>query len=225
MDVAPARRVERPSWINLRTILGLVLFCTSVVLGRNVLAQGPPVDVLWAAGTDLPAGSVLDADDLVPIDVTLDAGTLQHYVTTARDLGGAVLMRPVAAGELIAAEWLAEGSQARQGRTMTIPISPEHAVGGTLRPGDLIDVYATFNAGDSRARTTLLARAVEVIGVVTADGFAIEEESVVGLTVAVTPETAGRLAFAIRSGELDLVRVTGPDGASGSSSISHGDIP
>lgn len=224
MDVVQARRVERPSWINLRTILGLALFSASIVIGRSVLAQGPPVDVVWAAGRDLPAGSVLGAADVVPVDVTIGPTTLHHYVAGTRDLTGAVLMRPVAEGEMIAGSWLTEGSLAAQGRMMTIPISPEHAVGGELRAGDLIDVYATFNAGDARARTTLLARAVEVVGVLTADGFAIDEESVVGLTVAVTPETAGRLAFAIRSGELDLVKLTGP-GDSAPSSVSHGDIP
>ncbi len=224
MDVVQARRVERPAWFNLRTILGLLLFSTAVIMGRNVLAQGPPVDAVWAAKKALPAGTVLDHADLVPLDVILDPGTLQHYAMTAQNLAGAVLTRPIAEGELIASAWLTEGSEASEGRTMTIPIAPEHAVGGDLRPGDQVDVYATFNAGDARARTTLLARAVEVIGVVTADGFAIEDESVVGLTVAVTSETAGRLAFAIRSGELDLVKVTGPDRASGSS-VSHGDIP
>lgn len=225
MDVAQARRVERPSWINLRTVLGLALFSGAVLMGRNVLVQGPPVDVLWAAARDLPAGSTLAATDLVAVDVTTDGDTVGRYVTNGRDIAGAVLIRPVAEGELIAGDWLSEGSQAVRGRVMTIPVSPEHAVGGDLRPGDLLDVYATFNAGDARARTTLLARGVEVIEVVTAGGFAIEEESVVGLTVAVTPETAGRLAFAIRSGELDLVKVTGPDGLDAPSSVSHGDIP
>ena len=223
MDAVEAHRLERPTWINTRTVLGLLLFVSSVVLGRNVLAQGPPEDVLWAAARDLPAGTSLDPHDLEAVRVTVPATMLEHYFTTSRDLAGAVLVRPVASGELVATSWINEGSLARQGRAMTIPVLPEHAVGGDLRPGDLVDVFATFNPGDARARTTLLARSIEVIDVVTAGGFAIDEESIVGITVAVTPETAGRLAFAIRSGELDLVRVTGP-AVSTTSSVSHEDI-
>ena len=95
------------------------------------------------------------------------------------------------------------------GSSMTIPVTPEHAVGGTLRPGDVVDVYATFNAADLRARTELVVEGAEVLDVVTAGGLVVSDDSMIGVTVAIDPDAAGALAGAIRTAEIDLVRVAG----------------
>lgn len=107
---------------------------------------------------------------------------------------------------------------------MTIPVTPEHAVGGRLRAGDRVDVYATFDSGDDRARTSLLVRGVEVLDVVETGGLVAGEESVVGLTVAVTPSEAARLAFAIRTAELDVALVAGAAGDEGSGTVTAEDF-
>ena len=213
MSVAAARRIGRPAWVNARTVGGLVLFALSLALGQRILAAGQEVQLLWAAARDLPQDAVLDADDVRLARVTLPADLLAHYVSEAVTLEGQVVTRPIAEGELVAAGWVVEVGAEGATRAITIPVAPEHALGGDLRPGDRVDVYATFNPGAARASSSLLARAIEVIDVVTSGGFAVEDDLLVGVTVAIDPEDAARLAFAIRTAEIDLAKVIGPVGA------------
>lgn len=225
MDVPRARRLERPRWANTRTVLGLVLFAAALLVGRSILEGAKTTVRVWAAAEDLRQDERLDAGDLVPADVKLPADVAAAYLPASRDLDGAVLTRPLVAGELIPGAWIASGPAAAAGRSMTIPVTPEHAVGGRLRAGDRVDVYATFDSGDARARTSVLVRNVEVLDVVEAGGLVVGEEAVVGLTVAVTPSEAARLAFAVRTAELDVALVAGATEDAGPATVSAEDFP
>lgn len=220
MNIATARRVGRPAWINARTIGGVVLFAISLALGQRILTSAEPVQLVWAAARDLPQDSVLSSADIRLERVTLPVELFARYVSNDIPLEGQVVTRPIAEGELVAADWIGEASLGGATRAMTIPIAPEHALGGDLKPGDRVDVYATFNPGDARASTSALARAVEVIDVVTSGGFTVQDDLVAGVTVAIEPEDAARLAFAIRTGEIDLVKVIGEVGVTDSRSDS-----
>ncbi|HEX2295189.1 MAG TPA: Flp pilus assembly protein CpaB [Actinomycetota bacterium] len=224
MDVPSARRLARPRWLNPRTVLGLVLFAGALLVGRAVLDGAKTTVAVWAAAHDLRRDEALDAGDLVPAEVKLPADVAAAYAGAGEDLEGAVLTRPLVAGELIPRAWLATGPAAVAGRSMTIPVTPEHAVGGRLRPGDRVDVYATFDSGDVRARTSLLVREVEVLDVVSTGGLVVGEEAVVGVTVAVTPSEATRLAFAIRTAELDVALVSGAADGEGPTTVSAEDF-
>ena len=225
MDVPAARRLPRPRWANLRTILGLVLFAGALLIGRGILEGAKTTVEVWAAARDLRQDETLDAAALTRAQVKLPADVAAAYAGSAEDLEGAVLTRPLVAGELIPKAWIASGPSVVAGRSMTIPVTPEHAVGGRLRPGDRVDVYATFDSGDARARTSVLVRAVEVLDVVETGGLVVGEESVVGLTVAVTPSEAARLAFAIRTAELDVALVAGAAGDAGATTVRAEDFP
>lgn len=225
MDVPSARRLARPRWANARTVLGLVLFAAALLIGRSVLEGAKTTVAVWAAAQDLRQDEALDAGELVRAEVKLPADVAAAYASASEDLEGAVLTRPVVAGELIPTAWLSSGASATAGRSMTIPVTPEHAVGGALRPGDRVDVFATFDSGDARARTSVLVRGVEVLDVVEAGGLVVGEESVVGLTVAVTPGEAARLAFAIRTAELDIALVAGEGDDPGPATVRAGDFP
>ncbi len=225
MDVPRARRLAKPGWANLRTVLGLLLFMAALVVGRSILEGARTTVQVWAAATDLRGDQSLTQAHLTPAEVKLPADVAAVYATAADDLDGAVVLRPIAAGELIPRAWISTGAPATAGRSMTIPVAPEHAVGGRLRPGDRIDVYATFDSGDVRARTSVLVRGVEVLYVVEAGGLVVGDESVVGLTVAVTPAEAARLAFAIRTAEVDVALVSGSSGDEGPATVSAEDFP
>lgn len=225
MDVASARRLARPRWANLRTILGLVLFAGALLIGRGILEGAKTTVGVWAAAQDLRQDETLEPGELVRAEVKLPPDVAAAYAAATEDLTGAVLTRPLTAGELVPNAWIASGPAAAAGRSMTIPVTPEHAVGGRLRPGDRVDVYATFDSGDARARTSVLVRSVEVIDVVETGGLVVGEESVVGLTVAVTPSEAARLAFAIRTAELDIALVAGASGDDGSATVTAEDFP
>ena len=225
MDVPTARRLVRPRWANARTILGLVLFIAALLVGRGVLEGAKTTVAVWAAAEDLRQDEPLEATKLVRAEVKLPADVAAAYAGADEDLAGAVLTRPVVAGELIPRAWIASGAAAVAGRSMTIPVSPEHAVGGMLRAGDRVDVFATFDAGGAQARTSVLVRGVEVLDVVEAGGLVVGEEAVVGLTVAVTPSEAARLAFAIRTAELDVALVAGAAEDPGPATVRAGDFP
>ncbi|HEX2058553.1 MAG TPA: Flp pilus assembly protein CpaB [Actinomycetota bacterium] len=225
MDVPEARRIGRPPWANLRTVLGLLLFAAALLVGRSVLEGTKTTVEVWAAAQDLRGDETLDPGDVVRAQVKLPADVAAAYAPATEDVTGAVLLRPLVAGELLPNAWLSSGAPAEAGRAMTIPVTPEHAVGGRLRPGDRVDVYATFDSGGAGARTSLLVRGVEVLDVVETGGLVVGEASVAGLTVAVTPSEAARLAFAVRTAEVDVVLVSGPAEAEGPATVSAEDFP
>ena len=225
MDVPRAERLVRPSWVNARTSLGLVLFATSVLLGQRLLDDAARTTLLWTAARDLPQGSVLSDDDIRLVEIGHGGESLEMYSDDSYELVGAILGRPVTQGELIADAWISAEVSSSAERSMTIPLTPEHAVGGELRPGDRVDVYATFSSGDVRARTSLIARDIEIIDLVRSAALTLDETALVGVTVGVSSEDAARLAFAIRTGEVDIVKVISSGAASTTSSVSEGDFP
>jgi len=211
MDVPHAQRVARPTWINVRTVLGLLLFTLAFLAGLRVLQSADSTVAVWAASRDIAPHATLGTGDLELVDVGLSGEMLSRYAVGAEP-AGAVLTRAVRAGELIPVTALAEVPSATATRSMTIPVSPEHANGGRLQAGDRIDAVAAFNAGDERARSVWLLSAAEVVDVVSAGGLVVNEQSAVGVTVALSPEDAIRVAYAIRNAAIDIFKVTGEIG-------------
>lgn len=218
MDVAVTRRHARASWVNVRTALGLILFCSALLAGQRMLEGAQTTVPVWTTVRDLPQDHILGSDDIELVEANLPASVLARYVPAEQVLEGAILTRAVGAGELIAADWISSAGSSAS-RSMTIPVAPEHAVGGDLRPGDRIDVYATFDPGDIRAKTSLLLRGAEVLEVVTAGGLTLGDEALVGVTVGISPEDSARVAFAVRTAEIDIVRVVGAVGTEGTETV------
>ncbi len=225
VDVAVGRRVERPSWINLRTTLGLLLFAIALVGGQRILSAAKVTVEVWAAARDLSQDTVLQTGDLRPVAVKMPPDVLAGYAPADASLDGAIVSRAVRAGELVPLAWVSAVTGPEAARSITIPVDPEHALGAALRPGDRVDVFATFDASDARARTSLVARAVEVEDVVTTPGISFEDESIAGITVSVTRDEAARLAFAARAAAVDVVRVDGRAGGGGPTTVTRANIP
>ncbi|MFN2388729.1 MAG: RcpC/CpaB family pilus assembly protein [Actinomycetota bacterium] len=224
MDVPHAATLTRPTWINARTLLGLLLFSLSFLLGHRLLSTGKTTHEMWAATRDLPTDHALTRGDLRVAEVRLPDDLRGAYVGAARDLEGDVVTRAVRAGELIPAGWLAPEAAGASARSITIPVTPEHAVGSALRPGDRIDVLATFDGGDATARTVLLVRSVEITALVTASTFTLDDEASVGVTVSVTPDDALRIAHAVRIAQIDIVRVDGTGSSASADSVTTEDF-
>ena len=149
----------------------LLLFGLAFLGGQRILAAGNSRVALWAAAHDLPQGAVISGDDLRVVEADLPADLLGGYVVASRPVEGAVLGRPVRTGELLPASWVMDDeSGTGLGRSMAIPLPPESPVLPSLRPGDRVDVFATFDAGDVRAKTTLVARGVDVVDVAIRNG-------------------------------------------------------
>lgn len=156
---------------------------------------------------DVRAGQTLRAADLAYVDARVDEAVLATLVLPDRsqDIDGWVVTTTLAAGELLRLSDLQAPSAPSEQRAMSIPIEAEHAVAGELQAGDRVDIIEVIDR-----TATYLVTAAEVLAVppVHSAGIAggLRDFSV---TVAVDDATALRLAVALRSGQLEIVRSTG----------------
>jgi Flp pilus assembly protein CpaB len=217
--------MTRPTWLNLRTGLGLVLFAIAFMAGQRVLADARTTVPVWTAARDLPAYAEVTDADLVPVGVKLPPSLMARYAGASADLSGSILVRPIREGEMIPLAWLSDEPRADGGRSMTIPLTQEQALGSGLAIGDRVDVIVTLDAGDVRARTMALVTSVEVVEIVRTAGLVGGDSTVVGVRVAVTPEQAVQLAFGIRTGEIDIAQVDGGPVAEPIAPVSAEDLP
>ena len=207
IEVPQARRLERPRWMNARTVMGLALFSASVIAGQQVVSAPAPSTRVWVAAHALSAGTTLTASDLTTVEGDLPPEAMEHYALAVTDLEGAYVARAIPAGQLVPLDSLAEAAPSAS-RQMTVPVAAEHAVGGDLQAGDVIDILVTLDAGRGSARTSVLVSGAEVLRVVEAGGAFGSEGSAIGVTIAVSAEDAPRLVLAMRTGEIDIVRST-----------------
>ncbi len=134
---ATARRLQAPSWLNLRLLAGVMLVVVSVVVGARVLTAAEDSDTVWAAATDLAAGTVLADRDLRAVSVRL-AESGAAYLSSSTDPVGRVLSGPIRAGELLPSAILSETSTLVD---IALPIAAGY-VPPSLQRGQLVDVYA-----------------------------------------------------------------------------------
>jgi hypothetical protein len=130
------RRVRPPRWLDLRLVLGVLLVLGSVLLGARIVSAADATVPVWAAAADLAPGTELTGDDLVAVDVRLDATAL--YLSTGTRPEGRVLVRAVRAGELLPRSVLEEPAQQVQ---LALPVQAGYVPPG-LERGQVVDVYA-----------------------------------------------------------------------------------
>ncbi|MGZ8629870.1 MAG: Flp pilus assembly protein CpaB [Actinomycetota bacterium] len=171
---------------------------------------GPPSPVVVAA-TDLPRGSTIGPDSLRVVDVP---STLvpPGAVMTLEQATGRVLVADLAEGEALTATRLAVAgtgpvaAQVPPGlRAFVLSVGPPP---GAVRPGDHVDVVATYGANGGRPYTDTVATALEVLDVV--DGALLASTGTSGaptgppIVVLADPLTVERLA---RAASLALLAV------------------
>lgn len=195
--------------VDLRIVTGVLLVAVSIVGGLRLTADPAPATAVYAAATDLDAGHVLTRADLTAVELRgPESLTRTLERVAAGPPVGRVLRAPVRVGAPIPLDAL--GAAEPPGRELTVPVTPEHALGGALRAGDRVDVLASFDKGTDAARTLTVARDAAVRSVTRADGlFGQPEGAITAVTVTVVPDAAVALAFAARNGELDIVRTRG----------------
>jgi Flp pilus assembly protein CpaB len=198
--LAPPRRrllARVPTTLILAVAAGLL----AMVLYFGATASRS-VSVL-VAGRDIQAGERLDPTDLRPASVSASPPVLATLLRPGEvsDADELVAGRTMAAGSLVARGDLVEAGGEGGPRAMSIPVDAEHAVGGQLKPGDRVDVI------DATGPAYVLADA-EVLGVARPAKGALSPGRSHAVTVAVDPESALRLAAAIRGGKVEVVRAT-----------------
>ncbi len=212
MAVAQAVRVQRPSWANVRTALGLLLFCGALLAGQRLIVSAQDTSEVWVAARDLPSGTVVSAEDLRAEDVRLPDQLAGRYLAASTVVEGRSLSHPVLAGEMLAGSWLLEATQ-DGGRTISISVEGSAQAVSGIGIGDHVDLIATFDPGDVASKTVPVVRGAEVVEVIRTQGL-VEGSDVVGIAIAVPDELVGMVAFATNNAEIDII---GVDGGSGSS--------
>lgn len=190
--------------LDRRTLAGVVL-AVAAAGGTFALTQPPERTPVLVAGTDLPAGVPLSR---LPVE-TREVDVGNGLVAADHDLGGLVLSAPIRAGEPVLASLLEPEARLAAPDALALTIDSGHAAQGALMPGDLVDVYATFAVIDSGAERHVTERVAAGVLVIDADadddGFGAGGEA--RILLAVDDELAEILVFALRTGEIDLVRV------------------
>ena len=166
------------------------------------------------AAYDLPAGTRLNSDNVAvrefPAAVVSSASLEPGRFTEVSDTA---LRAPLRAGDVILPIHMASGnseafsSRVGQGRrAMTIPVDVINSVSGLLEPGDLIDLYVSFDYRRKRVTAPLL-QGVLVLAT-GARSHAVAERAGAGggtyaaVTLDLSPEDAIKLVAARQGGTL-----------------------
>lgn len=210
-----ARRATLP---NRRAILGGFLVALSAlgIFSAYARATAGPTTSYVVARHDVPLGTQLSEDDLVTLPMDLPSAVADHAVfdrTVA--VVGATTIGPIRRGELVQAGDLVRKQSGPGELEVSFEIGAARALAGGLRPGERVDVLATFGAGND-AYTVVVVQQARVLATASTRSPLSTGSEVISLAVA-TSDDALALTHAVNAGEVTLVRSTGstPSGPAG----------
>lgn len=197
-----------------RAVAGALLVTVSILASFTILtgASSDHRRPFVVAAHDLRAGQTLKASDLTTARLDLPSeGLARRAFTAVSPLVGAVVVAPLSSGELVQASQVVRGL-ADSRLEVSVPVERARAVGGALRPGDVVDVASTVGSG-ADAYTEFVVRAARVVAVDgPKGGLSTAAGDVITLSVA-SPTEALAVTHAFTAGQINLVRVTGDQGS------------
>lgn len=206
-SLRPARRRLSRRLSASHVVIAIVVIL-AFVLNLLVLHDRDATSLVAVAAEPIAAGSELDpaALRLVPVDSGFEA--LPGLVTEAdlAHLEGWVTARPIPEGGLIERSAVVESGSASGLRTMSLPVPVEHAAGGSVAPGDRVDVIAVVDGA-----AQYVAGDLEVVSVAAGSSGAIGSIAAYHVVVSVDADEALALAQAMDSGSIEIVRSTGAE--------------
>lgn len=203
VDEAPRRRWAR-RWSIGHLAVAVAAILAFVANVAFLQSRDDAVAVVVAART-IEAGQTVGPGDFTTARLGADAGILANLMTSPEEADGRVARRTLAEGELVGASDLLEGAAPGGLTSMSVPIDPAHAAGGTVRVGDRVDVIDIDDAG-------VASYVVRDVAVLAVDGSSQGALSGVGgghLVLGVEGDQVLALAEAIDDGEIDVVVTTG----------------
>lgn len=213
------RRRRFPSISGLHLLIvatGVLALVANLALLRR--GEAPPARMAVTAA-DLQPGRILQPDhiDLVPMDVPepVESGLISEAELV--DYQGWVVTAPMAAGSPLGKAHLRAPFTTSEHRAMSLPVGVEHAAGGDLVPGDLVDV---IRVDDEEA--SYVATGLQVLDIPGQTDGAFGLSGSFYLVLQVDDRTALRLALAMAHAEVEVVRSTGSAAVTVQSVVEHG---
>lgn len=211
-DTSPHRptRPNRGLPSGRAVIGGLLVTAAALVVftgyaGAGTEPRGRAVTVTGA----VPSGHVLRGSDLSVAEVDLPDDTASGSFDSVEEVVGSVTLTPLAGGDLVQRSAVHAGDADRPpAHEFSFPIAPERAVGGGLRAGETVDLFATHGSGPD-AYTTVLARGAPVVAVQDAGRSTLAGGGLVLTLALTTPDQVLDTAHAAQVAELTVVRSTG----------------
>ena len=201
-----------------------VLSVLALLVGLSVVV--PDTQTVLQATRDLPAGAIVQADDVMPVKVRLPETMAQTaYAGTAVDqvVGRRTGVR-IAAGQLLGpTQFNVQHTSVAPGRVqVTISVDPYTASGGAIGPGDTVVVYASpRQQGGALQAATILVDQARVVAVGRADQPSVPAATSsssgstkpLWLTLDLDPDQGARVTAAARTQYVDIALLaTGQDG-------------
>lgn len=204
------RAIARTRRIDMRVVLGLLLFTVGILATSGLIRQAQQRMPVLVATRALEPGHTIEEGDLRAAEVGLGPGVAS---VPAQELGlveGQVLAAPVEEGQIVAPGAVSAGPSVSTGQVaLSVGVTPQHAVGGSLRSGDRLQLLATEDPDRPTARTSVLLSDVEVVAVSQEQGPAADP--LLTVTLAVDSDDAAAVAQAANSGVLDLALLPAGD--------------
>ena len=212
----------------LMTIFGLVLaggsiFASEAMLNRannTASATEQPVATtitLIAAATDIPFGSIIERDNLKPVEWPVGSVPVGAFDDANKLLGPEGTAPRRATQSILAGDVIVEDKVSRFGagvtltsavsdgfRAVAVKVSAETAVGGFVSPGNRVDIVLTQGRG-ATLRTGTILQDIRVLGIdQNADESKRGAQTARTITVEVTPRGGQILALSQQAGILSL---------------------
>lgn len=208
----PRRVTHRRTLPGGRAVVGgfLVAASASGVFAAWSAASSGPTARYVVMAADVAPGERIERGDLALVAIDLPRAQRLLSFTDPDVLVGATAIAPLVDGQLVHASAVAKPVGAPERAQISLRVEPGAAVGGDLRPGDVVDVIATYTAGGEPVTSTI-SRGALVVKLVTDDQRVGAGGSVV-VVLAVRPSELEPIASAAAAGHVTIARVTGVDG-------------
>lgn len=201
------------------TIGGLLMALAAggVLLAYTGSSSGPD-DALIVVTEDVAAGQVIDHDALAVEKGDLPEG-IDATFDTPEEVAGRVALVPLAKGDIVQASAVGSTPRPSVAHEMALTLPRENVAVGRLKRGERVDVYVT-----TEDRTSSVVRGAEVLQLTEGDDDSLTSDRDVSLVVGVaTAEEVAALVHSLRTGDVTVVRSTGP--GTSDQPVSHGDAP
>jgi len=213
-------RFGAPARVDGRMLLGVALVAAAVIGGLLFWGSARETVPVLVAARDLPAGHVLQADDLSVAQLRLEGDLSSLAIPDAEldDVAGRTTGTTVHAGEMLVWPDLTTGPVIGPGEVaITVPVEADAVYPG-LRAGDSVAVLGTSDKGEPGSQTVTLLESAVVYDISLAPGpIAIggdgeEGRGLSNVTLVVPRSEAERVAHAVVSWDVTLALLSTQEG-------------